>query len=113
MKQAITLLICCSFQILMAQQVQSPSKNITLDFSLNAQGQPVYQVAYKGKTVVKPSHMGISLKDQTALTANFSITKTERATVDERWNPVLGEQSTIRNHYNQATFQLTQKETNR
>lgn len=113
MKKIITLLICCSLQIVVAQQVHSPSKNITLDFSLNTQGQPVYQVSYKGKTIVKPSKMGISLKDQTALTANFAITKTEQSTVDESWNPVLGEEKSIRNHYNQATFQLTQKETNR
>ena len=113
MKKILTLLICCSLQIVVAQQVHSPSKNITLDFSLNTQGQPVYQVSYKGKTIVKPSKMGISLKDQTALTANFAITKTEQSTVDESWNPVLGEETSIKNHYNQATFQLTQKETNR
>lgn len=100
-------------QIVVAQQVQSPSKNITLDFSLNNQGQPVYEVSYKGKTIVKPSKMGVSLKDQANLTSNFSITKTEQSTVDESWNPVLGEEKSIRNHYNQATFQLTQKETNR
>ena len=113
MKKIIILLLYCSFQIVVAQQLQSPSKNITLDFSLNTQGQPVYQVSYKGKTIVKPSKMGVSLKDQTNLTANFSITKTEQSTVDESWNPVLGEEKFIRNHYNQATFQLTQKETNR
>lgn len=113
MKKIITLLICCSLQIVVAQQVQSPSKNITLDFYLNNQGQPVYQVSYKGKTIVKPSKMGVSLKNQTALTANFSITKTEQSNVNESWQPVLGEESTIKNHYNQARFQLTQKETNR
>ena len=112
MKKIITSLICCTLQMGMAQQVQSPSKNITLDFSLNEQGQPIYQVYYKGKAIIKPSKMGVSLKEKVALTANFSITKTEQKTVDETWNPVLGEEATIRNHYNQATFQLTQKETN-
>lgn len=112
MNKIITSIICCSFQIGMAQQVQSPSKNISLDFSLTDQDQPVYQITYKGKTIVKPSKMGISLKEQTALTSNFSITKTEQKTVDEIWNPVLGEEASIRNHYNQATFYLTQKETN-
>lgn len=113
MKKIITLLICCSLQILVAQQVQSPSKNITLDFSLNNQGQPIYQVSYKGKTIVKPSKMGVSLKDQGALSTDFSITKTEQSTFDENWKPVLGEESMIRNRYNQTTYQLTQKESNR
>ncbi len=112
MKKLITLFLCCSLQMVVAQQIQSPSKNITLDFSLNNQGHPVYQVSYKGKTIVKPSKMGISLKDQKALTENFSITNTELSTFDESWNPVLGEEASIRNHYNQVTFQLTQKETN-
>jgi hypothetical protein len=112
MKKIITSLICCTLQIGVAQQVSSPSKNITLDFSVNQQGQPIYQVFYKGKTIIKPSKMGISFKEKTGLTANFSVAKTEQHTVDENWNPVLGEEATIRNHYNQATFHLTQKETN-
>ncbi|MGE5944452.1 MAG: glycoside hydrolase family 97 protein [Flavobacteriales bacterium] len=113
MKKIIILFMSFSFQIGIAQQVQSPSKKISLDFSLNEQGQPTYQVSFKGKTIIKPSKMGVSLKGQTDLTANFSITKTEKKTIDESWNPVLGEESTIRNHYNQATFQLIQKETNK
>lgn len=113
MNKLLTLLICFSMHFVVAQQVQSPSKHITLDFSLNNQGQPMYQVSYKGKTVVKPSMMGISLKDNTALTTNFSITHTEQTTVNESWQPILGEDSNIKNHYNQATFQLIQKETNR
>jgi hypothetical protein len=112
MKKIITSLICCTLQIGVAQQVSSPSKNITLDFSVNQQGQPIYQVFYKGKTIIKPSKMGISFKEKTGLTANFSVAKTEQHTVDETWNPILGEEATIRNHYNQATFHLTQKETN-
>lgn len=113
MKKIITSLICCTLQIGIAQQVLSPSKNITLDFSINEQGQPIYKVFYKGKTIIKPSKMGISVKEGVALATNFSITKTEQKTVDETWNPVLGEEATIRNHYNEAKFQLTQKETNK
>lgn len=113
MKKIITSLICCTIQIGVAQQVPSPSKDIILDFSLNAQGHPIYQMFYRGKLLIKPSKMGVSLKEQTALMTDFSITKTERKSVDDTWHPVLGEEATIRNHYNQATFHLTQKETNK
>lgn len=113
MKKLITLVAFCSVQFMLAQQVQSPSKDLTLDFSLNNQGEPVYQVTYKGKEVVKPSKLGVSIKDEMALTAGFSITNSVQTTVNESWNPVLGEEKTIKNHYNQATYQLTQKETNR
>lgn len=30
----------------------------------------------------------------------FSITNTEQKSVDEFWNPVMGEEKTIRNNYN-------------
>jgi len=94
-----------------AQEIQSPSKEIKVEFSLNAEGTPVYKVMYKGEEVVKSSKMGISLKDLPALDKNFSILNEENQSVDENWEPVLGEQSSIRNHYNETTFHLLQKET--
>jgi Glycoside hydrolase 97. len=51
------------------------------------------------------------LKDTEALDIGFTITNTENKSVNESWKPVLGEQSTIQNKYNQATFSLAQKDT--
>ncbi len=110
MKKIITLLICCSLQIVVAQQVQSPSKNITLDFSLNAQGEPVYQVTYKDKEVIKPSKLGISLKDMPQLTSGFRVLRTESGSNLESWKPVLGEQSEIRNDYTLLKLHLLQEQ---
>ena len=39
--------------------------------------------------------------------------KQETKAVNEPWNPVLGEQATIQNKYNQVTYYLSQKATNR
>ncbi|MCF4100253.1 glycoside hydrolase family 97 protein [Gillisia sp. M10.2A] len=113
MKKLCFLLLACSFFTLSAQQLESPSKQIQVEFSLDAKGTPTYSVTYKGKEVVKTSKMGLSLKEDTALVQGFSLVNKEETNVDETWNPVLGEQSTIRNHYNQASFHLLQKETNR
>ncbi len=113
MKKLSFLLLAFTFFTLSAQQIQSPLKEISVEFSLSASGEPIYQVSYKGKEVVKPSKLGISLKDDTALTTGFSILNKEEVSVDETWNPVLGEQSSIRNHYHQVSFHLLQKETNR
>jgi hypothetical protein len=113
MRYIIFSLIFCSFFTLSAQQVQSPSKKISLDFSINPKGEPVYKVTYKNKEVIKPSKLGISLKDSTSLTKDFSLVNKEETTIDETWNPVLGEQSSIRNHYNEAKFHLLQKGTNK
>lgn len=112
MKKLVLLLILSAFQI-QAQQVLSPSKEVTLTFALTEKGEPTYAISFKGNTVVKPSKIGVSLKDGTKLTHDFTIeTSTEHST-DETWQPILGEQSSIRNHYNEMTFQLKQKETNK
>ena len=113
MKKLCFILFLGSFLSVSAQQIQSPSKEIKVDFSLNTAGEPIYKVTYKNQEIIKPSKLGISLKEDTALTQGFSLINKEEASVDDSWNPVLGEQSSIRNHYNQAVFHLIQKETNR
>ncbi|MDG5491328.1 glycoside hydrolase family 97 protein [Psychroserpens sp. SPM9] len=113
MRKILTVLIgLCSFCGMLAQTIQSPSKTIQLVFSLSAEGEPTYQMIYKGKTVVLPSKMGVSLKDTEDLTRNFSILNSATKTVNETWKPVLGEESTISNHYNELRLFLNQKATN-
>ncbi|TVZ25882.1 glycosyl hydrolase family 97 [Gillisia sp. Hel_I_86] len=113
MKKVSFLLLACSFFTLSAQQIQSPSKEIAVEFSISPSGEPIYQINYKAKTIVKASKLGLSLKDDKSLTQGFSIVNKEEISVDETWKPVLGEQSSIKNNYNQARFHLLQKETNR
>ncbi|MEO6347337.1 MAG: glycoside hydrolase family 97 protein [Aquaticitalea sp.] len=113
MKKLSLILLYCTFFSLNAQQIESPDKDIVVDFSLNAQNEPTYSVSFKGKEVIKPSKMGISLKDSTSLKSNFSMEGKETSSFDETWQPVLGEQSNIRNHYNQLTIHLKQKDSNK
>ena len=98
--------------------VSSPNGNIVLKFTLSELGQPVYEVTYKNRPVIKPSHLGLELaKDKHAslglrehdLLDGFSIEKEETATFDETWRPVWGETATIRNHYNEYAVTLSQK----
>ena len=97
-----------------AQTIQSPSQEISLTFSLSADGKPTYQVSYKNKPIVKTSSLGIKLKEGGDLTTGFTIDSVGRgATVDTYWKPVLGEQSTIRNNYNELTIALKQKSSDR
>ena len=86
---------------MMAESITSPNGNLHLDFTVNAQGEPVYQLIYKGKAVVKPSKLGLELKDDPGLMSNFTLTGTETSTFDETWKPVWGEVAQIRNHYNE------------
>ena len=98
---------------MMAESITSPNGNLHLDFTVNAQGEPVYQLFYKGKAVVKPSKLGLELKDDPGLMSNFTLTGTETSTFDETWKPVWGEVAQIRNHYNELAVTLEQKAQNR
>lgn len=98
---------------MMAESITSPNGNLHLDFTVNAQGEPVYQLFYKGKAVVKPSKLGLELKDDPGLMNNFTLTGTETSTFDETWKPVWGEVAQIRNHYNELAVTLEQKAQNR
>jgi hypothetical protein len=93
-----------------AQNIQSPSKEITLSFSMSNDGKPTYEVLYKNKSVVKKSTLGIKLKQGGDLTSGFSIDSNRDTTVNETWQPVLGEQSNIKNNYNELTISLSQKQ---
>lgn len=108
--------------ITMAQTIKSPNGQVAVTFSLSASGQPTYEMTYKGKAVVKPSHLGLELaKDkhaskglkETNLMDGFKIANTKTSTFDETWQPVWGETATIRNHYNELEVDLNQPTTER
>ncbi len=97
-----------------AQQLQSPNQKLQMEFSLQNDGTPSYSLNYKGKVVIKPSKLGLALKNDTkSLLNDFTIINTKTSTFDENWKPVWGEWATIRNHYNELAVTLNQKGTDR
>ena len=109
-----SLLWLAFFSPATAQQLKSPNGNFTMDFSLLSDGTPSYSLIYKNKVVVKPSKLGLELKnDKKSLLNDFTIVDSKIATFDENWKPVWGEVSSIRNHYNELAVTLNQKETDR
>lgn len=107
---------------LLAQVVKSPNGNVSVNFSLQGNGVPTYSMTYKGKAVVKPSHLGLELmKDkhaskglrETDLMNGFTVKDTQTSTFDETWKPVWGETATIRNHYNELAVTLHQASSER
>ena len=107
---------------MMAQTVKSPNGNVELKFSLTGNGRPTYEMNYKGKAVVKPSHLGLELtkdkhaskgENETDLMEGFAIKDTKTSSFDETWKPVWGETSTTRNNYNELAVSLNQAVTNR
>ena len=100
-------------QIWADEQLTSPDGALRLNFSLD-KGVPTYQLDYKDQAVVRPSHLGLQLaKGGADLTNGFTQTKAEHTSLDETWQPVWGEESSIRNHYNELAVTLSQEQTKR
>ena len=121
MRKLLTLALAAIASLAMAQTVKSPNGNVAVTFTLDG-SRPTYSMTYKGKDVVKPSHLGFLLAkdkhasmglEETDLIDGFSIADTKTSAFDETWKPVWGETSTIRNNYNELAVTLVQKETNR
>ena len=101
-------LFCLTMLHLSAQQLTSPNGNLVMNVSTN-KGIPQYELAYKGATVIAPSKLGL-LTEEVELENGFSITDIKHDTFDETWQPVWGEYSHIRNHYNEMTVTLNQQQ---
>src|SRR5258706_2416732 len=112
MRYFVSVLLVIFFEQSFSQTIQSPDKKLSLSFSLSPGGELIYQLNYSKKAIVKPSRLGLELKDH-ALLSGFSIVKIDSSAVDENWSPVWGEVKTIRNHYRELAVTLLQKETSR
>ena len=117
MKKNLIVLLSLLPLTLWATEVKSPNGNVVLNFTVE-QGRPTYAVTYKGKDVIRPSHLGLELaKDKHAsaglnerdLMDEFRLDKEQTSTFDETWQPVWGETKNIRNHYNEYVATLSQQ----
>ncbi|MDR1706611.1 MAG: glycoside hydrolase family 97 protein [Prevotella sp.] len=139
MKKKISLFFisfCLILGAVNAQELKSPNGNLTLNFSLQSNGAPTYSLTYKGKDVIKPSKLGLELKDNSdvnndfsdfsvkekntnpkedkvSLLNGFTVTDTKTSAFDETWKPVWGEVKEIRNHYNELAVTLNQASADR
>ena len=118
-----------------AQKQTSPDGKVELSFRLDAQGRPVYSLKMDGKTIIADSYLGLQLKEENPekatdfeysqfaakqeiekradMQTGFSVAKVETSTFDETWIPVWGEETEIRNHYNEMLVTLDQKKNDR
>lgn len=92
--------------------IKSPDGKVAVDFDVK-DGRPVYSMTFNGKTVIKPSTLGLELAGDTDLMDGFRLKDTETSEFDETWQPVWGETRDIRNHYNELLAHLEQPSTGR
>jgi len=124
----VVLAMFVLFPIRLSARVEtaySPDHNIAVNFEVR-DGIPVYNVEYNGRPVIKDSRLGLELAlvkansdfnnfdnkqsvDQNSLQDGFSLLSARYASFDETWEPVWGEERSIRNHYNEMTVTLHQE----
>ncbi|WP_346856769.1 glycoside hydrolase family 97 protein [uncultured Draconibacterium sp.] len=95
-----------------AEDLSSPNGKMKLTFELQ-DGVPVYQLSLNEHPIIKPSQLGLELKNTESLLNGFTLENAEKSTFDETWNPVWGESSSIRNNYNELAVTLKQTSSNR
>lgn len=133
--QLLAAALCCFAIAAQAEKLTSPDGKLVMDFNLNSKGTPVYSLLFQGKTVIKPSTLGLELKKEdpeqktdfewtertdkdqldrkTDLMTGFVVRNTQTASFDETWTPVWGEEDKIRNHYNELAVTLEQPDNQR
>ncbi len=134
-KLSLLAFLCISFAAHAQHTLTSPDGNFQMNFRLDGEGAPVYELSYKQKPVIKPSKLGLELKKEDAnkqidfeatarkdadkldiktnLYNGFELKDAQTSTFDETWTPVWGEEKEIRNHYNELAVTLNQPMNNR
>ena len=110
---------------LKSQTLISPNNNFEMTFSISNDGEPAYTLNYKNQEVIKLSHLGFEISNyfsgfsftennfSSDFSSNFQIIGHKNASYDETWMTVWGEESAIRNNYNELLVELKQKNTGR
>jgi len=86
--------------------VQSPDKNIFIDFNLDSLGRPYYQVYFNNQTIIDTSYFGFDFKNAESLKDNFKVVNTTGRTLSETWQMPWGEQLDVINNYNELKIEL-------
>jgi len=128
-------LAACSPKAVISDSIAltSPDGELSMTFVLE-DGVPKYSLDHKDTKVVLPSRLGFDmrgtvkseqlnfqgsevtksdLKPGFAFDRDFDLVGTSTDSFDETWEPVWGEESSIRNHYNELLVELRQKGTER
>ncbi len=87
--------------------LSSPDGNLTVTVGVDA-GRACYQVSRAGQVVINRSVLGFVLKDGD-FKDKFKMGKVTRRSFDETWSQPWGEDSEVRNHYNEMTVRLQEK----
>ena len=109
------------------QSIESPNAEFKLNFYLDKKGRPFYYLTYNEEKIIENSGLGFIINNEIDITTNnnndvdidligdevnllngFSLISLSRSSKNETWKPVWGEESLIRNNYNELLVKLEQ-----
>ena len=112
MKNFTTLLFSLTIVLIFSScttekiSIQSPSKNISIDFSITNTGKAAYQVSYDNKTIIKKSTLGMDFKNAPSLSTDLRIISSSTKEINNTWEMLWGEQRKVNNTYNELIVNL-------
>jgi alpha-glucosidase len=100
-----------------AYEVASPDGNLTIALELKTNPQPYlpgsrayYHVSYKGKPILIDSPLGLDFFKGKALDQDFEVVNTSREAHDSVWQNHFGSKLEVRDHFNQLTVSLRERQ---
>ena len=109
------------------QSIKSPNAELELNFYLDKKGRPFYNLTFNKEKIIGNSGLGFIINNEIDITTNnnndvdidligdevnllngFSLISLSRSSKNETWKPVWGEESLIRNNYNELLVKLEQ-----
>ena len=101
--------VCCNlFSQVSSYQLHSPDNKLHLNIGLNPDKALTYQLFYENQPVVLESKFGIVVNGQ-AWNNNIEIKDARESSRDFSWNPLYGERSVVRDHFNETALLLTRE----
>ena len=105
-------------QVYAQQTLQSPDGKYNFVFE-QKDGRLTYRLDYAAKQVIEEGELGVNIDNhlvESAMgipvdtnkiwTRGMEVIKVERTSKDDTWNPIYGEYSSIRDHYNEMVIHL-------
>lgn len=86
--------------------VTSPDGAVSIAFTLDGDGAPVYSISYRGKVIIATSHLGLDLVKGGLLGKGMRVTGSRRDSHDATYPLVVGKAREARDHYEELTVSL-------
>lgn len=102
----ISLLLLFSCAKKSEVSVFSPDGKTEVQITVDDSSQIIYSVFIEDTVLIPPSRLGFQTEGEPVLGKNFEIINTEKTTVDQVWQPVYGERSEVKDHYNQLEIRF-------